>query len=227
MASAIVLSSVRFTPAPTSSRNTIRASTIIVRPSSRSFFCPPERLPARSSARCEMVRKSSTSSARRASARSSARMARRAVQAAQRDSPRCPPGTIIRFSRTVIERNSCAIWNVRRRPFAKSSWGGRPVTSSPAISTRPAVGRSTPATTLKRVVLPAPFGPMSPVIEPSAIDSEAPSTARNPPKRLWRSRTSIIDSPSAGALAAPSSVSDGPGMCRRGRPRSSAPPRQR
>ena len=46
--------------------------------------------------------------------------------------------------------------------------------------------------TLKSVDLPAPFGPIRPVIEPSAISIEAPSTARMPPKCMWRSSTRIM-----------------------------------
>jgi len=51
------------------------------------------------------------------------------------------------------------------------------VISSPFIKTLPDVGASTPAITLNKVVFPAPFGPISPVIDPDAISSEAPSTA--------------------------------------------------
>ena len=36
---------------------------------------------------------------------------------------------------------------------------------------------------LKSVDLPAPFGPIRPVIEPGSTSSVAPSTARTPPKR--------------------------------------------
>ena len=46
-----------------------------------------------------------------------------------------------------------------------------------AIVTRPDVGGRLPATTLNSVVLPAPLGPISPVIEPGAIVRLAPSTA--------------------------------------------------
>ena len=43
---------------------------------------------------------------------------------------------------------------------------------------------------LNRVVLPDPFGPIRPVIEPSGTVKEAPSTAFTPPKWRLRSRTS-------------------------------------
>src|SRR5690606_16197060 len=46
--------------------------------------------------------------------------------------------------------------------------------------------------TLKSVDFPAPFGPINPVIDPSVISSDAPSTARMPPKCRWRSSTRIM-----------------------------------
>jgi hypothetical protein len=92
-------------------------------------------------------------------------------------SPDWPAGTIIRFSRQVIDENSCAIWKVRNRPLANSSCGVRPVMSSPSMMTVPEVGGRTPAITLKRVVFPAPLGPTSPVIDPVSMRSDAPSTA--------------------------------------------------
>jgi hypothetical protein len=42
---------------------------------------------------------------------------------------------------------------------------------------------------LKSVVLPAPFGPMRPVIVPAAIRSDTPSTAFMAPKLFVTSRT--------------------------------------
>ena len=41
-----------------------------------------------------------------------------------------------------------------------------------------------PAITLKSVVLPAPFGPIRPVIEFFFISKDVPSTALKPPKYL-------------------------------------------
>ena len=54
---------VGLTPAPGSSNKTSLASVIIVRPSSRSFFCPPDRLPANSFLTCVSPRKSKLSKA--------------------------------------------------------------------------------------------------------------------------------------------------------------------
>src|SRR5690349_10629624 len=41
--------------------------------------------------------------------------------------------------------------------------------------------------TLTSVVLPAPFGPISPCIDPFSTSSDTPSTARTPPKWRWTS----------------------------------------
>jgi hypothetical protein len=49
---------------------------------------------------------------------------------------------------------------------------------------RPAVGRYTPAQMLKKVVLPAPLGPMMPKMRPSSIFMSTFSTALRPPKYL-------------------------------------------
>ena len=53
--------------------------------------------------------------------------------------------------------------------------------SSLSKYTFPLVGLYMPAITLKSVVLPAPFGPIRPVIEFFFISKEVPSTALNPP----------------------------------------------
>src|SRR6266536_5092103 len=58
--------------------------------------------------------------------------------------------------------------------------------------------------TLKRVVLPAPFGPMMPTISPGAARSETSPTAVSPPKRLVTASSSSIAARGADALAEPS-----------------------
>ena len=52
--------------------------------------------------------------------------------------------------------------------------------------------------TLNRVVLPAPLGPISPVMAPSRISRLAPLTARTPPKCLYTSTARIIADPPVG-----------------------------
>ena len=87
-----------------------------------------------------MVRNSITSCAFSAIAASSRAMRPRWNQVFHSVSPDWSGGTTIRFSRTVIDENSWAIWKVRRSPLRKSAWGGRPVISSPSMKTRPDVG---------------------------------------------------------------------------------------
>src|SRR5579871_2278245 len=62
--------------------------------------------------------------------------------------------------------------------------GGVNVTSAPANEIVPVVGMVSPARQLKKVDLPAPFGPISPMISPSATDKSAPATARKLPNSL-------------------------------------------
>src|SRR5579862_1473539 len=86
------------------------------------------------------------------------------------------------FSRTVRDPNSSSRWNVRAMPRRARWYGGRPVMSSPSITTLPRVGRCRPVTTLKSVVLPAPLGPINPVIRPPSASIDTSSTATRPPK---------------------------------------------
>ena len=153
---------------------------------------PPAAQAAGSSATGPRPRKSITSSALARFARSSSRTVPGCSHAPRRPSPIWPPGTVIRLSRTVSVANSCAIWKVRSRPRWSNWCGLRPVTSSAPRKMRPESGASTPAIRLKSVVLPAPFGPISPVIEPRAVSRLAPSTAAMPPKRLKTPATRIV-----------------------------------
>src|SRR5688572_946328 len=76
----------------------------------------------------------------------------------------------------------------------------------------PEVGFRKPVTRLKSVVLPAPLGPIRPVIVPLRTSSEQPSTAFRPPKLRVRSRVSSSESASsrAGAGATAAALSDTP-----------------
>ena len=73
------------------------------------------------------------------------------------------------FSRTVISGNGRGIWKVRASPLAEDPVRREPVDPSPSRMRDPEVGGNRPARQLKRVVLPAPFGPISPVIVPLSI----------------------------------------------------------
>ena len=49
-----------------------------------------------------------------------------------------------------------------------------------------------PVNKLKKVVFPAPFGPIIPMISPPSIDMLTPETAYTPPKDLDRLLTLIM-----------------------------------
>src|SRR5579872_4420576 len=75
--------------------------------------------------------------------------------------------------------------------------------SSPSNVILPLVDGSVPASTAMKVDLPAPFGPMSPVILPRGISSETPSTARIPSKCRWTSSATSIGRSACSATVQP------------------------
>src|SRR5437762_6834191 len=66
-------------------------------------------------------------------------------------------------------------------PSNACSSGEARVTSLPSNTMRPVVGNVSPARQLKKVDLPAPFGPIRPMIWPSSMARSAPATARRLP----------------------------------------------
>src|SRR5690625_1990799 len=68
---------------------------------------------------------------------------------------------------------------------------------------RPDVGFVKPAIMLKTVVLPAPFGPIRPVILPACSEKEQSLTACSPPKDLDRLSTRIKQRLPRSAVAEP------------------------
>src|SRR5919109_2922194 len=71
------------------------------------------------------------------------------------------------------------------------SYGGCSVTSSPKNRTRPLLAGKSPVITLKSVVLPAPFAPITARRSPAATENETSSIALSAPKlRVTCSRTS-------------------------------------
>src|SRR5262245_18627682 len=66
--------------------------------------------------------------------------------------------------------------------------------SSPSARTVPLIGRTNPLSTLKNVVLPAPFGPINPHVPESKV-TVMPSSGVTPPKRTVRPAISIISPP--------------------------------
>ena len=81
----------------------------------------------------------------------------------------CAPS--ITFSRTVSEWASPRFWNVRAIPSGAISCGARASRSSPSKRIEPSSGSASRLMQLKRVVLPAPLGPIRPQISP-AVDLE-------------------------------------------------------
>ena len=103
-------------------------------------------------------------------------------------------------------------------PFREMRSGGRPVMSSPLNRMRPEVGRSTPVRQLKKVLLPAPFGPMIARISPRR-DFEVDVVERG--------QTAEADGQALGAqhgvrFASPAGLGRGAPMKRRDRPALSA-----
>src|SRR5688572_17104686 len=97
------------------------------------------------------------------------------------------------LSSTVSPTKGFTSWKVRPMPAAHT-WSGR----SPSMrlfsnTISPASGAYTPAMTLKMVVLPAPLGPISPLMLPSGTSKEASRTARSPRKDFDTCFTSSMD----------------------------------
>src|SRR5512137_949789 len=77
-------------------------------------------------------------------------------------------------------------------PSEATSCDGRPQTSRSRKRMLPRLGLMTPVRQLKRVVLPAPFGPMMLRIEPPSTEKLTPSTALRPAKCFVSALTSSI-----------------------------------
>ena len=88
------------------------------------------------------------------------------------------------FSSTLSWPKRRMFWNVRPMPARATSWAGHRVASRPSIRMRPALGEKRPEMMLRSVVLPDPFGPISPTISPGRRLRSTPSRARRPAKFL-------------------------------------------
>src|SRR5215831_20112276 len=80
---------------------------------------------------------------------------------------------------------------------------------------------------LKRVVLPAPFGPIRPTISPGSMASETSLLATSPPNRRvhdWRCRSAATPSLFSHGIA---HHAGGPGRAAAGQSRAPAPPWKR
>src|SRR5487761_407722 len=103
------------------------------------------------------------------------------------------------FSSTVKPRQRPSPCKVLAIPRAFSSWGRTPSMRRPLYKISPACGFRNPQTTLNKLVLPAPLGPMMPTISPAGTSSDTSSRATNPPKRTVSERTSRAPGPSTPA----------------------------
>src|SRR3954452_15431286 len=178
------------TPAIGSSSLTSSGSAISARAISSSLRWPPESDPAKSSRFLISRNRSSSASARSVfdcswPRQNGANIARRRL------SPRCPVAPTRMFSRTVSLERTLVSWKVRTMPMRDTRYAGTPLRLVPLKDQSPWSGRSNPVSRLKNVVLPAPFGPMSPVITPRWISTWSTSTAVRPPKvrRTWWATT--------------------------------------
>src|SRR3972149_3213833 len=92
----------------------------------------------------------------------------------------------------------------------------RPVMSRPSKTTRPSLGRSAPGMTLKKVLLPAPFGPMIEVSRPRGNATDTSQRARKAPK--------VLPTPSALRMVSPLTAPAPPTARRGGCPPPPGPP---
>src|SRR5580704_8946454 len=145
---------------------------------------------ASSSSRCSPWLISATSTSARApsptpasAARAGSRSAgsRRASRQKRNEWPACACTASATLSSAVKSGNSEVIWNERARPSAARRSGRSAVMSWPAKKTRPASGAISPASWPIRVVLPAPFGPITACSSPAPTASAMSSDATMPP----------------------------------------------
>jgi hypothetical protein len=107
-----------------------------------------------------------------------------------RRSPAWPGTAKSTFSSAVIRRKSFTSWNVRAIPSRAIRSGGKASMGSPSKTMRPASQERKPPMTWKRVVLPAPLGPIRPVTRPGSTAKETSASAWTPPNRLETRSTS-------------------------------------
>ena len=102
------------------------------------------------------------------------------------------------LSSTVRPGNGRTSWKVRPMPRRQTLSAESPSMRWPAKVIEPPSGSKTPAIMLNSVVLPAPFGPMTPQISPASTSNDTSSTATRPRKRLVtpsRARSALTGRP--------------------------------
>ena len=115
----------------------------------------------------------------------------------------CRPSMM--FSSTVMCRNSSMFWNVRAMPRRAIVPGlVRTRLRSPRFplwkTISPTWGRYRPLMQLRRLVFPAPLGPMMAWMSPWETLKVTPSRARTPPNRSVMSLISICTAPAWSVL---------------------------
>ena len=93
--------------------------------------------------------------------------------------------------------NSRRFWKVLATPSLVIRSGGKPLIRLPWNSTSPSLGANMPVMQLKKVVLPAPLGPIRPTIWPGPTVRSTSRTATSPPNRRVTLRASRIGVPSS------------------------------
>src|SRR5215218_6059901 len=129
--------------------------------------------------------------------------------------PRHRPGTIAEknrspfwpwapssmFCSTVRRESALVSWKVRTTP-SRATWCGPSLASDcPSKDQVPVLGWSKPVSRLNSVVLPAPFGPIRPVMPPRWISRWSTDTAVRPPKV----RRTLSTTTAGSGLATPTS----------------------
>src|SRR3954447_10115261 len=123
------------------------------------------------------------------------------TRARRKLSPRCPWAPSSMFCSTVSRDSALVSWKVRTTP-SRATWCGDSLPRSrPSNDQVPVLGWSNPVSRLNSVVLPAPLGPIRPVMPPRWISRWSTDTAVRPPKVRVTLSTTIAGS----GLATPTS----------------------
>src|SRR5215213_1877628 len=178
-----------FTPAIGSSSMTTLGSLMSARAISSSLRWPPESVPAKSSFFRSSLNRVSRSIAFSVLAFSCPRH-RPGTRARKKLSPFCPCAPSSMFCSTVSRDSALVSWKVRTTP-SRATWCGASFPSGrPSKDHVPVLGWSKPVSRLNSVVLPAPLGPIRPVMPPRCTSRWSTDTAVRPPNvRLTPSTT--------------------------------------
>src|ERR687894_409459 len=189
-----------FTPAIGSSSMTTFGSLMSARAISSSLRWPPESVPAKSSFFRSSLNRVSRSMAFSVLARSWLRQVV-GTSARRKLSPRCPCAPSSMFCSTVRRDSALVSWKVRTTP-SRATWCGASMPSGrPSNDHVPVLGWSNPVSRLNSVVLPAPLGPIRPVMPPRCTSRWSTDTAVRPPNVRVTPSTTMAGS----GLATPTS----------------------